>query len=364
MTVSGVGIQPLSTLHPITDEQGISTAALDAMTLARAHGLDADAVERLGVVVTAMAGNILRHAQTGQVILRQVGEHGLGCIEVLALDKGPGIADMTRTMRDSATPAGGIPRATPAAGVLRDGGLADIRRLADLFDIYSHTGCGTALVAHVGTPATHDDASCTAESVRHGTVGVVCVPLQGEQECGDSWAVDISDARMTVLLVDGLGHGPGAAIAARAAMAVFRDVSGDKPESILTAMHAALRHTRGAALSVSVVDHASGSVHFCGVGNVDGRVVNVDASKHMAPQNGIVGHTMPRPQCASVPWPADGRLVMHSDGITARWKADSYPGLLARHPSLLAGVLFRDFARARDDATVVVLRNALPAVPA
>jgi serine phosphatase RsbU (regulator of sigma subunit) len=187
------------------------------------------------------------------------------------------------------------------------------------------------------------------------------VPLRGEEECGDDWAVHVGAGRVTALLVDGLGHGPGAAAAALAATTGFRDVATDAPEVILGAMHTALQRTRGAALSVTVLDQARGTARFCGVGNVDGRVVTADTSRQLMPQSGIVGHTMPRVQATEIPWATDGRLVMHSDGISSRWRADSYPGLLARHPALLAGVLFRDCARDRDDATILVLREPPPA---
>ena len=107
----------------------------------------------------------------------------------------------------------------------------------------------------------------------------------------------------------------------------------------------------------------SSTARFCGVGNVDARVVTLETNRHMVPQNGIVGHTMPRVTAAELSWPADGRLIMHSDGISSLWRLDRYPGLLARHPALLAGVLFRDFARARDDATVLVVRDTILAHP-
>jgi hypothetical protein len=271
-----------------------------------------------------------------------------GCIEILALNKGPGIADMTRAMRGTHTPVNGVPR---------DAGLGSIRALADLFDIYSHPGRGTAVMAHVGVRTDPDpDVRCKAESAMHGFVGVVCVPLQGEEECGDAWAIESSEDRLTVMLVDGLGHGPEAAIAARAAMSVFPDVLTSDPDTMLAAIHPSLRSTRGAALSITVLDQTNRTARFGGVGNVDGRIVTADTNRHLIPQNGIVGHTMPRPHSDSVEWPGDGRLVMHSDGISSRWRAETYPGLLARHPALLAGVLFRDCARARDDATIVVVR--------
>jgi hypothetical protein len=48
---------------------------------------------------------------------------------------------------------------------------------------------------------------------------------------------------------------------------------------------------------------------------------------------------------------------VHSDGLVNRWDLDRYPGLVQRHPSLVAGVLFRDFNRGRDDVTVVAARG-------
>jgi hypothetical protein len=48
---------------------------------------------------------------------------------------------------------------------------------------------------------------------------------------------------------------------------------------------------------------------------------------------------------------------MHSDGVASLHDLAPYPGLLRRDPGLIAGVLYRDLARRRDDATVVVARG-------
>ena len=56
------------------------------------------------------------------------------------------------------------------------------------------------------------------------------------------------------------------------------------------------------------------------------------------------------------PFEPDWLLILHSDGLSANWSFDKYPGLFHRHPSVIAGVLFRDFRRQRDDATVIVMR--------
>ena len=347
MTAPTLGAPRLSDLHVIQNQLQVSTVRLHGAALARAHGLDGEVADRVATVVAEMASNILRHAKTGHIILRPVGTHGSGCIELLALDKGPGIADMTRAMRETRTIVPGQ----------REPGIPAIRRMSNLFDIYSHPGRGTAMVAHVGPRSEGAPSGHCVGSIMHECVGAVCIPVAGEEECGDDWIVEQSSGQLTALLVDGLGHGPGAAAAAQAAIGAFGSVSRSAPERMIAEMHNALRHTRGAALSVTVIDQKARTVHFSGVGNVDGRVIGADTSRQMMPHSGIVGHTMPRVQTATAAWPHGARMVLHSDGVSSRWRADHYPGLLARHPALLAGILFRDFGRPRDDATVLVLRD-------
>jgi anti-sigma regulatory factor (Ser/Thr protein kinase) len=350
VTLPVIGAPPRSALHSIEHRRDVATIRAHAMEMGIAHGLDAHALDRLRIVVTETALNIVRHAGNGKIILRPLGEIATGSIELLALDKGRGISDMTRVLRDDGAPSSAAPP---------DGGLAAVRRVADTFDIYSQVGRGTAVVAHIRTRFADDGGSQPSDSWMHACVGVVCLALEGEVDCGDSWAVDVEGGRMTALLVDGLGHGPEAAAAALAAISVFRDAPADPPELMLGAMHQALHDTRGAAVSVTRVDRVRGTARFCGVGNVDGRVATPDRSRYLIPQSGIVGHTMPRAVAAEVPWPVNAHLVMYSDGVSPRWQTDKYPGLFARHPALLAGVLFRDCARKRDDATVLVLRDVV-----
>ena len=58
----------------------------------------------------------------------------------------------------------------------------------------------------------------------------------------------------------------------------------------------------------------------------------------------------------SYPWPEAGMLVLHTDGLSTATGLDSDPSLAQRDPSLIAGVLYRDYSRGNDDSTVVVLK--------
>jgi hypothetical protein len=74
----------------------------------------------------------------------------------------------------------------------------------------------------------------------------------------------------------------------------------------------------------------------------------------MVSHNGTLGVQLLRTQQFEYDWQPGSRIVMHSDGLSGRWSIDSYPGLNLKHPAVIAGVLYRDFVRRRDDATIVV----------
>ena len=124
--------------------------------------------------------------------------------------------------------------------------------------------------------------------------------------------------------------------------------------------HAALHGTRGAALAIARIDSALGQLTFAGVGNIAGAIVDCDGHRHLLSHNGIVGSNLLKVQEFVQPWRPESMLILHTDGIGPRWDLDAYPGLCLRHPSLIAAVLYRDFGRARDDATVLVLRQRAP----
>jgi hypothetical protein len=159
------------------------------------------------------------------------------------------------------------------------------------------------------------------------------------------------------MVADGLGHGLLAAEAAQEAVGVFRAHATLAPAAVLEAMHAALRGTRGAAVAVAEVDLTARILHFAGVGNIAGTVFTPTGRHGLTSLNGIVGYTLPKVQTFTHPWADTALLVMHSDGLLSRWDFAAHPGLTPRHPSLIAGVLYRQYARGRDDVTVIALKT-------
>jgi hypothetical protein len=236
-------------------------------------------------------------------------------------------------------------------------GLGSIARVADSFGIYSQPGGGTALWARVDS-----DPGARGPAETGPDLAAINVAAPGEPVCGDDWAVAGREGRTLVLLADGLGHGPQAAAAAAAAAGLLDQAPSGEPVALIEAAHAALRGTRGAALAVARLDPRRGELRFAGVGNIAGVVVDARTgrSTRLVSQNGTVGHAVRKIQAFDYPWAEDARLILHSDGLSARWDLDGYPGLIHRHPGLLAGVLYRDFRRERDDVTVIVLSQGGP----
>jgi serine/threonine protein phosphatase PrpC len=171
---------------------------------------------------------------------------------------------------------------------------------------------------------------------------------------------DCGPERTLLLLVDGLGHGWEASEAAQEAVHTFRKRAQSHPGEILTYIHEALKKTRGAVAAVAEILPRDGTLVYAGVGNISAVMLSRGTSRSFVSHNGTLGVATSRIQEFKSEWPADGVLVVHSDGLHSRWdlSSSSYPGLLARHPALIGGALLRDFRRERDDASVVVVKAA------
>lgn len=318
----------------------IASARRAGNELARRLGFDETRTGQLAIVITEAATNIVKHAQEGEILLRALDVNGRTGVEVIALDRGPGMGNVALRMEDGNSTTG-------TYGV----GLGAIRRLSQEFDIYSDDGQGTVLMMAIWS-----DGVCPALAGQW-QVGAVCLPLAGEELCGDAWDIGEGANGITICVADGLGHGPDAAKASDPAVAVAAVRPELPPAALMALAHDTLRGTRGAALAVAVINSNTQLLTFAGVGNIAGCVFHGGERRHLMSHNGIVGSNLRKVQEFVHPFEPDAMVILHSDGIATRWDLDAYPGLVFRHPALIAAVLYRDFARQRDDAMVVVVRH-------
>ncbi len=309
--------------------------------IACAEQLDLGDTDRgaVAIVVTEMATNLVKHAQHGSILLCPFGTNGDRGLRVLSMDKGPGIQSLSAALEDGHSTAGTMGT-----------GLGAIRRLSHNFEIYSGAS-GTAIVSEFWTKGKAPNTNSALQ------VGTVSLPITGEEVNGDGWGTRVVDDIQLFMVVDGLGHGAYAAEAAREAERVVAATRESSPTAILRDCHDAVRKTRGAAIGLAALDMEHGVMRYAGIGNVAAVIVSPNSSRSMTPHNGILGHEVHKFQEFSYPWNPDSILIMHSDGVTSRWALDRYPGIWSKHPALIAGLLYRDFARGRDDATVLVAKN-------
>lgn len=222
--------------------------------------------------------------------------------------------------------------------------------MADLFDIYTQPGKGTAIIAEFWSKGRARESEFE--------IGGFSVAVEGEELSGDAWSYTNSLDDASIFVVDGLGHGPLAEIAAREAVKAYEANTTLPTVEILDTVHRATKSTRGAAVAIVRTDWRDGMARFAGVGNISGALVGPTATRHMVSMNGIIGHEVRTLREFTYPWEAGSLMVLYSDGLATRWNLDAYPGLRRKPCSLIAAVLWRDFARTRDDSTVIVARKA------
>ena len=324
----------------VEDPSHASAARHAAQRFAHRLGFDETRTGRAAIAVTEAVTNMVKHGGGGTLVMRGLASGETVGFEVLAIDSGPGMADFAASSRDGISTTG-------TAGT----GLGAMRRQADELDVRTAKGAGTIVRMLFWREPQPQPAG-------EYQVGAVVIPKTGETACGDAWGMVANGRGASLVVADGLGHGPDAAIASGSAV----DVLLRNPElsalRVLELTHARLRPTRGAAVAVMRHDAVAGEISFAGVGNISACVIAGESRRAMVSHNGIVGHNAHKLEEYRYPWPPGSLLVVHSDGLETRWDINAFPGLARRHPALIAATLYREHSRKRDDIAVVVVRLA------
>jgi len=321
----------------VVESSQTAEARRRARALAVENGFDETAAEKVAIVTTEAATNLLKHGGGGEIYLGASGETGPALINMIALDRGPGMNGVA-CREDGFSTSG-----TPGTG------LGAMSRLSALFDVYSRRGWGTAIFAQISEKGTAFQPDVRIHGIQFSK--------PREEVCGDEFGVKQRRGSLTLVVADGLGHGSQAQKAARAAVEVMGKHDNLSPKELVARMNEAIRHTRGAAVGVLELDHERRIATFSGVGNISARIFDGGtAGRQMVSTNGTAGVEVRTVREFTYPWPAGAAIVLHSDGVSARWDLSDYPGLLAHDPGVIAGVVMRDHCRNTDDATVVVVK--------
>ncbi|MCK1790534.1 ATP-binding protein [Pseudomonas violetae] len=329
MNISGSMTQVL----PIEDNSQIGHARRTAQKLAEQHGFDATDAGRVALVATELASNILKHAASGELHLRVLPRASGAAIEMLAIDRANGF-DLEACLADGFSTGG-------TQGI----GLGAVSRQTEVFDVYADNR-GAVLLARLFP---------RGDKAADQRFGVSQHSLRNDPACGDVWHLAFDGPRISALVIDGLGHGEDAERAARAGEKTFALAPFTSPVMLLEDIHRDMIGTRGGALAIAHYDGDADALKFVGIGNIGACLIAPGKSSGLASHPGIVGGQYRKAQPFDYAQVNGQLLIMYSDGLQSRWNLQDYPGLVHRHPAVIAAILHRDFCRGRDDVTVVVI---------
>jgi len=340
----------------VRDEAQVGAVRRAVHVYAGEIGFTERELAEIDIVVQEVGTNAARYARGGGQIHFTTTLGAEPGLELFYTDQGPGIYDLERVVRDGVSTGGSL-----------GAGLGAARRLMDEFEVYS-TIQGTGRLASLARRTTHGTAILLRKWVAaarlsdktHGAtarrIGVWSRPHPREDKNGDAYFIRRRAGQTLAAVVDGLGHGPGAHEASQVALEILADWQGESLEDVFHAAHAALRSTRGAVMGACVLDTTRGMFSYAGVGNIEVRVFNAPEPVRPISNNGTLGARLDKVRVWSYPWAEGASVVLASDGVSASWDVNDYPGLLQKSPQLLAGILMRDYGRDSDDATVLVMR--------
>jgi anti-sigma regulatory factor (Ser/Thr protein kinase) len=323
----------------VGDSSNVGEARRAAVAAAIANRMGETDAGNVAIVATELATNLWRYAPGGLLSIQWITTECGEALEIVASDQGTGVENIERCIADGYSTGG-------TAGT----GLGAVKRLSSEFDAYSLPGRGSVFVSRIAR-----SGQPVAPRFNLQWAGF-SKPVRGEVENGDAWQVSIDGDRARFFVVDGLGHGPTAAVAALTAVRSFQSHRDMRPQPFLEATHRELSGTRGAAAAFLQLEPSSGAVSYAGIGNISSCLIGSHGQKGMMSHNGTLGGNVRKIQAFDYAWPVGGILVMHSDGIKTRWSLADYPGLVERHPAIVAATLARDFSRGNDDMTVLVAR--------
>lgn len=309
--------------------------------LAVSAGFSENKVGEVDIIVAELASNLVKHAVGGQLLVKQIEENGLPGIEIISIDNGKGMTDVSRMVADGVSTKNTLGH-----------GLGAIKRLSGFFQVFSQRDWGTVIVVR----AFKEDLPLFTKPPKFEVRSIV-LPKPGEEECGDGFHHQVTNEHIKLFLGDGLGHGAEAAKAVGKAIEAFEACTETEPVEIIRYIDSCVKKTRGLVATVAVFDLAQKKWKICGVGNIATKINSPSFSKGYMAYNGIVGLNLPRTLNSQVIEHEKGQhIIMCSDGLKSRWDTIKYPAIWRYDLAILSATLLKDYARNTDDMSIVACK--------
>ena len=305
-------------------------------------GFDPKKIGDIDLVVSEMTSNLHKYAKGGEILAGLFEDADNTCIEIISIDSGPGMIDPAKMMVDGTS-------SSKTMGM----GLGSIKRLSDVFDIYSLKDWGTIVLSRIyKKPYKNRLIDGFKLEVRP-----LVITMPGQQKCGDGTFYKWTDSYLKMLVADGLGHGPEANHAVNEAVNAFKISPYHTPSEIIRDIHQSSRKTRGLVGTVVVFDFKTQRWSIAGVGNIATRMSNFFEFKNSMSYNGIIGNNIPNTISNMESSLSDfHQVTLCSDGIKSRWELSKLAGINRCDLSIQAAAIYKDFGRQTDDMSVVIAK--------
>lgn len=328
------------TSYAVEDRSYLSFVKREIHNLVKLAGFSPMRTGEVDIIVSELASNLIKHAGSGELIYRVTGENEDKAFEIFSMDKGPGIQDVPRMMKDGNSSSNTLGQ-----------GLGALNRLSDVFQIYSMCGWGT--IAYSKAYMLPKPSLIQVKNQLNIKAVQLCYP--GEKVCGDGYFVKKLAAETHIFVGDGLGHGKNAYEAVQCAIEAFIECDLLQPVEVLRYMHNKVKRTRGLVGTVAMFNHEKKQWRICGVGNITTRLYQGITFRNCMPYNGIIGHSIPNTMSDSlIDEEKNHCIVMYSDGIRNRVDITKYHSVLKYDPAVIASLIVKDYSRHNDDTTVLV----------
>lgn len=336
---------------PVQNESALILLRSKLSAIAQRLGLSDQKREDMLLVASELVSNQVKHA--GGRGLIQVWQQPGPVLDILALDYGPGIANLSQAEEDGYSSANTLGK-----------GLGSIRRLSDESYIYTQQDAsgkskkwsGTVFLARFrpgGKKIDYDKGTSAGRDCSTALeIGLFSRSLSDDRYNGDRIYLQKTGDTLRWLHLDGLGHGEQAQ-AATANLAAFLSRC-NSTNSILTAVDQQLKGTRGAVAITGELGLSGKSLNILGVGDMHAHVMVNEDMHNLSFAPGVLGKEHQRPDPFHLAFGKRCLVISASDGIRRNWDVSNFPGLFHQHPQLIAYTLGNIMGRISDDQSLCV----------
>ena len=320
---------------PVEVSADVLIASNDADLLATRVGFTDHERAELRLAVRELATNLIRHGGGGTITITACEPR----VTIEASDEGPGMPDVNEAVADGYSTAGSLGY-----------GLGTVNRIMDEVTISSTMGKGTMVRAHRSHREKLPSLPCPLD------IGVATMPKPGYSDNGDTYVVITAGTTALVAVIDGVGHGTPAKLAATAARNYIESHAALPLDSLFRGTAIACRGTRGVVMAIGRIDWHSEKLEFASVGNIESRVIDTPSPVSFIIRRGIIGVNAPPPKVAEFDWPVSATLVLHSDGVASHWDDEGLRAVATLPATAAARELLIRYGKQLDDATVLVVK--------